>query len=242
MSQTKTWSLLTATLVVLMLIAGWFLLLSPQRSHAADLRGQASEQQQANEGLKTQVATLKAQQAAEPANTARLAAISQRLPDNEALPALVRALTAAASAAGVELVTIAPATANDVVLPVSAAPVAPAAAAGDESTPEATPAVAGTGLQQVPLTLTVNGDYANIQQFLAGLEDLTRATVVDGISLQPGAPLLAAGATGAVSGTADDVEGLDGGPRHPCLLLGRARSRDRRITSAVDAEGLGNPT
>ena len=44
MSMTRRWSLLTAVVIVGILAAGWFLLVSPKRSDAADLRDKAGKQ------------------------------------------------------------------------------------------------------------------------------------------------------------------------------------------------------
>ncbi len=45
MTKSRTWTVGTAVLVVLILLAGWFLLVTPKRSHAADLQAQAARRQ-----------------------------------------------------------------------------------------------------------------------------------------------------------------------------------------------------
>src|SRR5690242_13116616 len=131
MEKTRQWSLLTAVAVVVVLAAGWFLLVSKQNHKAAELKTQASQVQSENSGLASQVAQLKAQSKDLPAQQARLNKIAQQVPDNPALPSLIRQLTTAANAAGVDLVSLAPATPSLV-------QAAPAAAAASTSTSTST--------------------------------------------------------------------------------------------------------
>ena len=71
MTKSRTWSAGAAVLAALLIVAAWFVLISPQRSEAADLRDQASQQQQLNEQIKLKTAQLKAQFASLPARQAR---------------------------------------------------------------------------------------------------------------------------------------------------------------------------
>ena len=94
---------LTGVVVLAVLAAGWLLLVSPQRAEAADAaradRGPAAT---ANATLRDQAAL--APQAEDlPAQRAQLAAVPRKIPDNPALPALLRALTGQRRDAGVEL-------------------------------------------------------------------------------------------------------------------------------------------
>lgn len=167
---------------VVVLAAGWFLLVSPKRSQAADLRAQATAQLSANTRLETQLQVLKAQAKALPKQQASLAAVAAKIPDNPALPALIRALTTASTSAGVELVSVTP---GVPALPAAAAPTGTAAAPG------AAPVAAGAGsagqLVSIPLTLNIAGGYFQVQQFVANLEGLPRSMRVTTLSLAPGA-------------------------------------------------------
>ena len=60
MNSTRTWTLGTAVVAVLLLVAGWFLLVSPQRSAAADLRDQVTAQQAANDAIALKTKQLQA--------------------------------------------------------------------------------------------------------------------------------------------------------------------------------------
>jgi hypothetical protein len=49
MTKTRTWAAATAGICVLLILAAWFLLISPKRAEAADLRDQTVAQDQANQ-------------------------------------------------------------------------------------------------------------------------------------------------------------------------------------------------
>lgn len=192
MSKLRNMIVVAALAAVVLLAAGWFLLVSPQRAKAADYQAQAASVRSATSSLQTQLAMLRAQAKTLPAQRAKLQAIATKIPNNPAEPALVRALTKAADDAGVDLVSIAPS------LPalVSAPPTTAAPAAGAGASPTSGPQVAS-----IALSLSVTGTYFELEQFQANLESLSRALKTTTISLTPGgakkgASSLAAGATG----------------------------------------------
>src|SRR5664280_2848666 len=192
MAKTKQWAALTAVLVLLILAAGWFLLVSPKRSATTALNATAAKQEQDNATVRTQIAALKAQALDLPKKQARLTEISARMPDNPALPSLIRALSDAADKANVDLMSLSP-----------SAPVALTAAV-PATVGLATPPVA---VQQIPLALTVQGKFFQMEQFLSNLESLPRAFVVTTLGVAPAAPAAGAAAGGA---TAPPVGSLTG--------------------------------
>jgi Tfp pilus assembly protein PilO len=177
---------LAVVAVVAVFAAGWFVMLSPQKHKVTKLKDQAAAQLVANQKLASQVEVLKKQRSQIPAEQAQIAAIQGRLPDTPALAAYVRWLSATASAAKVELVSIAPSAPAQTHLRVTATtPAAPAASA-----PATTPTTpAGSNLSSIAVNISVNGDYYAIQQFLAKVESSQRATVVSSVSIQPGQAL-----------------------------------------------------
>jgi Tfp pilus assembly protein PilO len=189
MDKLKQYVALTVVGCLAVLAGGWFLLVSPKRTEAAELRLQADEQVTANATLQTQIEVLKAQAKNLPKEQAKLAAVAAKVPPSRAMPALIRSLTVAAEDAGVELVTLAPGT-TAVAAPVAAAaPVAPAAgtAAPAPGAPAAVaPAPAGPQLGTIPVTLNVVGGYFQVQQFLSNLEELKRAIRFTNVTLAPG--------------------------------------------------------
>lgn len=187
MDKLKQYVVFTALGCVLVLAAGWFLLVSPKQSQAADLRTQAASQVTANAQLETQLSVLKAQAKDLPKKQAELAAIAMQIPDNPALPGLIRSLTTAAKASGVELVSVTPSqpTAVAAAAGAPAAPAAPAATRPGAVTSAAGAASAGQ-LQQIAVTLNVAGGYFQTEAFVAALENLPRAMRLNNLTLAPG--------------------------------------------------------
>jgi type IV pilus assembly protein PilO len=189
MTVTRKWSLLALLLVVAIFAAGWFLLISPKRGEAADLRSQTTTQEDANARLQDKIRVLMAQQEDLPQKRARLAVIRTRIPDNPSLPSLVRDLTAAGRKVGATIDAMSPS------LPVAAAPVAPAPVATGttgEAAPAA-PAATAASLYHVPLQLEVSGSYFELEQFVNKLEGLSRSFLVTGFTMADGGDETAGG-------------------------------------------------
>ena len=190
MNRMRTWSLGAAALAFLVLVAGWFLLISPTKAHVSDLQTQTTTQTQTNTGLQTQIAQLKLQNKALPRQEAKLAKIRQHLPATPALPNYVRTLTKIAHDSGVKLVAVAP-TPPVVVTAQAPAPVATPSASASSADGAATevapaaPIAVPTGLKQIPVTVTVSGGYYNIVRFLNKVEGLKRSMLVYGINIVP---------------------------------------------------------
>jgi type IV pilus assembly protein PilO len=200
MTDTRKWSALAVVLIAAIFAASWFLLISPKRGEAADLRDQTVTQQEANARLQQQLQVLQAQQQDLPKQRAVLAKLRTQIPDNPALPSLIRDLTAAGRKVGVSLDTLAPAEPTAVVPPVPVAPVTTtettdggtegASTDGATSTADAAtaadtvaPMAPATTLFQVPLTMNVTGSYFELEQFLNKLEGLKRSLLVSGFTI-----------------------------------------------------------
>lgn len=191
-SKMKQWVALSLVGVLAVLAAGWFLLVSPKRSEAAGVRTQVASQESKNSGLQAQLAVLKAQAKTLPQQQADLARVAAKIPDNPALPALIRALSSAADEANVELVSISPAPP----VAVTAAPGALPSAAGAKPAASTTltlqsPSGAASGfspgvLNSIAVTINVVGGYFQVEQFLDRLENLSRAAKVTAFSVAPG--------------------------------------------------------
>ncbi len=192
MDKMKQWVALTVVGCLAVLAAGWFLLVSPKRADASDLRNQASGVEASNQGLQTKLAMLKAQAKQLPQYQAKLAQVAAKIPNNPALPSLIRALSAAADDAGVELLSVAPtppvayqgSASAPQHAPVSAAPSASSSSGG------ATLATAGAApaptLESIGLALSVAGGYFETERFFDSLESLTRALKVNGLTMAAG--------------------------------------------------------
>lgn len=169
MAKTRSWVAGASAVALLMVVASWFLLISPQRSEAATLREEVTQQQQQNEQIKLRTQQLRAQFASLPARQAQLAEIKQQMPDNPALPSLIRDLSTYADDAGVVLVSVAPANP------------APFTVAGAATTTAAAPAAP---LQQIQTTVMATGSYAELTLYLQKLQSkMRRAVLVENITL-----------------------------------------------------------
>jgi type IV pilus assembly protein PilO len=198
MDKMKQYVVFTVLGSVLILAAGWFLLVSPKRSEAADLQGQTAMQISANLQLQNKLAMLKSQAKSLPKQQAKLAAVAAKIPDNPALPALVRALTKASASAGIELLSVTPGAPTAVAA--AAAPAAPVAGSKAAASTSTSTASAATGsLSNIPLTLTLAGGYFQVEQFLNNLENLSRAMRVTSVTMAPGANPLKVAPTGTTA-------------------------------------------
>ena len=205
MSRSQRWGAATAAVVVLILVASWMLLISPQRSHTSDLKSQADEVRQQTASLQVQINTLKSKADGVVAQQARIAEIGKEIPDNPALASYVLALTDAATKSGVDLQSISPATPAAVQLAKVAPAPAPAAKTGTTSTGTTStgttstgtsapannaqpvaPTTQGANLSAIKVDLSVAGDYFQLRQFLNEIENLKRASVVTAVNLTPG--------------------------------------------------------
>lgn len=195
MTVTRKWTLLAAVLAVAVLVGGWFLLVAPKRSEAAALRGDVASQERANADLEQEIQQLQAQQAELPKQRALLATLQKQIPDNPALPTLVRNLTAASRKVGAQIDSLQPTLPE----PAVALQAAPAAATSSASTSSADAGSDGTAttsgstttvaqppapsLYRVPLTVKVTGSYFELEQFVNRLEGLKRSFLVTGFTI-----------------------------------------------------------
>src|SRR5450755_831762 len=93
MSRIQQWIAGTAVAVLVIVAAGWFLAIAPQKHKVSNLGSQAGQQEQNNSGLRTRLAQLTTAQQAVPSEQAEVAAITQKIPSDPAMPSYVRALT-----------------------------------------------------------------------------------------------------------------------------------------------------
>jgi hypothetical protein len=123
---------LAGAAVLVVVLVGWFALVSPQRSKAASLQTNIESTQAQVESTQAYVdnpATKKA--------VHDLTRLKKVLPDDPKVSQILRQLSAAASASGIALNTIGPGA-----------------------------AVASSGGEAVPVSLTLSGHYVNLERFL----------------------------------------------------------------------------
>ncbi|MCX6374073.1 MAG: type 4a pilus biogenesis protein PilO [Actinobacteria bacterium] len=133
--------IITAVVAVVLIVAWYFLLLSPARTELSDLTDQVQAQQAALVTANQEVARLESYKKTAPQSRAEIVRLGKMLPESEGIPSLIIELTQTSGASGVALNSI---------------------------TRGAT--VAGTpfGLQSV--TLAVTGRFFDIEDFLYRLE------------------------------------------------------------------------
>ncbi|HVF19313.1 MAG TPA: hypothetical protein VNA14_03620 [Mycobacteriales bacterium] len=196
MDRMRQWTILTILAVLVVLAGGYFLLVQPKKDKTAEVRAGVESQLVVNNRLQADINRLKKQAIDLPRQQAKLAALSARIPNNPALPTLIRTMTDAADRAGVELVSLAP-TAPTLIV---GGP-APGAVAG---APQTAAAPAGTEpLYGIQLAIVVNGGYVQVQQFFSNLEDLSRTMQVSAFAVAPLAgtdsAVTAAGVTASIT-------------------------------------------
>jgi Tfp pilus assembly protein PilO len=152
----RKWVALTGVASIIVLVAGWFLLISPKRSDVSDLKSQAAAQETTNDGLQVKLASLRAQQKGLAAKNHQLAELAKKIPTTADLPGLLRQLSAAATTSNVDLTDLTP-----------SQPVALTAA---------------PGISAVTISLKVDGKYFDVAQYINALESLSRGLMVTGVS------------------------------------------------------------
>lgn len=175
MTRLRQLWLLTAVGSVLVLAAGYFLLISPKNKEAAALRSDTETQESVNKQLKSQIDMLNKQKKDLPAQQAKLARFGRLIPPNPSLPSLTRAFSDAADNSGVELKAINPTLPDytkgkDLKTRVEL----PGRVAGPN----------GSTLADIPIQVKVEGSYSQLTQFFTEVEELTRALLVQGFSVE----------------------------------------------------------
>ncbi len=178
-SKLGAWSLGSAVLCVLLLVAVWFLLVSPQRAEAAELRAQTETVRQQNSELQQRVAELRVDFANLATRRAELEAIRQALPTRPSLAAVLDEIDEAGAAAPLTLVSVVAAESTALL-----APVVP------EETVESPEGESGTGDAEAPAGGEAAGDEASAGDTPA--PDPAAPDAGAGQQGAPGEPVLAA--------------------------------------------------
>jgi len=211
MTTTRKWTGGAALVAVLVLVAGWFLLVAPKRSEASDLNAQAQEQENTNATLQTQIETLKQQYKSLPEQQAALAKLHEQIPQSGQMPTYVRQLIAAADRSDVKLTTLTP---QD---PATLGSAMAGAAGVTALTPEA--------LAGLNVDVEVPGSYVALKKFQFELETLQRYVLVTGFTIaEP-----------------DDSGGSGEGPGTNKILTGTFNTRVFLVPATPDTEAVQPP-
>lgn len=165
------WYGASALAALLVLVAGWSLLVSPQRANAEEVNASAESKVAANVATERQIASLKVQYKDLPVLEQQLAAVRGRIPQAPNLPGLLRSLTTTAKTAGVVLTSVTPSV--------------PAPLGGGSGSRAEDSGLGGPGqVNQVPMSLAVEGKFANLRLFLSGLEAMPRSFLVSSLDVK----------------------------------------------------------
>ncbi|WP_369052259.1 type 4a pilus biogenesis protein PilO [Kineococcus terrestris] len=168
-SRNTAWIAGTGVLALLALVATYFLLVTPKRAEAADVRAQTAGVVASNAQIAQQTELLKSQFATLDEQRARLAEIKASLPDEAEVPALLRQLEGYATSAGVTLVAVTPSPASLYTT---------TSGAGTDT----------AGIVQVPLVVQVAGSFPASELFVKNVQaDMTRFFGVEQVTVTQGA-------------------------------------------------------
>jgi Tfp pilus assembly protein PilO len=187
------WYLGAGMAAVLVMLAGWFLLVSPQQGQAAEITATAEAKAGNVKTLELQIASLKAESKNLPRLQKQSAAIRAHLPMTPDMPSLLRDISNQAKAAGVTLVGVTPQQPTRLsVIP------SQGAASGASS-------LTGSGqVNAIPLTIQLTGSFVQVRNFLTNLENMQRSLLLTDIDITR------ADATGGTSGNKELKATLSG--------------------------------
>jgi hypothetical protein len=174
MTTTRKWTTGAAVLAVLILVATWFLLVSPKRGEATQLQADTAAQLNENASLETQLSVLREQNKNLPKYQAELAGLRDQVPQTNVLPGFVRQLSMAADRSGVTL---------DILTPTPAVPLSVDGAAPEAISVEGN--LPAGKLAGINVDIVVSGGFFEIQQFANKLENLERYNLVSGLDIGP---------------------------------------------------------
>jgi type IV pilus assembly protein PilO len=98
--------IIAAVVAVVLIVAWYFLLLSPTRSKISDLNTQITSAQTSLDSAKANVARLETYKKTAPQSRAEIVRLGKMLPKSEAMPSLILELTKTAKDSGVDLTSI----------------------------------------------------------------------------------------------------------------------------------------
>lgn len=207
MNRNRIWILAASLIGVLALVGGWFLGVDPQLKQASAADAERATVETLNRTSELTLAKLKGESAGLPGLRTELATLRAALPSDPAVSAFVGEVSAVAKTSGVTVVGLASSDAQVVTPPEPAAtpkpdktpapaptPTVPAANAGNAAGAAGSGAAASAGgaatpaagnLVAIPLSLTAQGDYPKLLDFVAGLQSARRLFLVNSLSIAP---------------------------------------------------------
>lgn len=222
MSTTRIWIFGMVAAMLVIVIAGWTLGISPILTQVTAANSQTATIQTSNTATQTQLASLRVQFAGIDKLRSKLAALRLSVPEAQAASDFITEVTDLAATEGVTVKSVSIANATLYVSPDAAAAVAPAAGTST-ATPTATPAPTTPapatmptptgGLVLVPIVVSVSGSFDADKAFVGALQEGSRLIVMStlGMSTDSGSGGVMAVVNGDIftqQGTSDVVSNV----------------------------------
>lgn len=191
LNSPRRWFIVTVAVCVILVLLGWFLVISPNNGRAAATGEELTQIEDATEGLKTKAAALQKQSAELDAKKAELQTLSEKLPDDAGVAQILTQISSAAARAGVTVNSFTPGAPTLLVAPAPAAAASPPADSGGlggdtASTAPSAAAAPVSKLSYVPVTIAVEGSPSQVSAFVTNLENITRAMLITNLDLTSG--------------------------------------------------------
>jgi Tfp pilus assembly protein PilO len=194
MSKTRLWVLGALALMLVVVVGGWTLGISPVFSQISAADTQLAATQSSTQSSQAQLATLKVQYASISKFKKKLNALRLSIPETQSASVFINELSALGASSGVSLqnVTLASATlyaaaAPDTTAPANStnttatpAPTATAAATG--TTPPAATTTTSSGLVLIPVTITITGPLEATRLFTGAVQTGSRLFLVSNVN------------------------------------------------------------
>lgn len=180
----RRWLIATVVVCLILVLLGWFLVISPNNGRASATGDELSQIEGATQALKTKAAALQKQSAELDAKKAEYQTLSEKLPDDAGVAQILTQISSAAARAGVTVNSFTPGAPTPLVAPVPAA--APSSTAESGETASAAPAAPVSKLSYVPVTIAVEGSASQVSAFVTNLENITRAMLITNLDLTTG--------------------------------------------------------
>lgn len=176
-SPMSTWVGGTVVLALLLLVAAWFLLISPVVTAAGETRQEAADLRATNEQTRLQVEVLKQQFETLDESKATLAELRLQVPTTAEISAYLRQVDAQATAHEVTLTSLTPST-PEVFSPAAAAGTSSSADEASSGTDASsatttTTTTAPAGMVDIPVSMTVVGSYTNVMAWVQSIQQET---------------------------------------------------------------------
>lgn len=174
----------TAALIIIV-VAGYFFVVSPYLQEKGRLSGQLTDAQATNEQLKLQVASIGRNKDLAEKVRDYDAELNDRFPSTAGSDELRSQIYAAASEAGVDINVN---TTVPVIVQGAEAPASDPAAAEDDNidaqaAPDEAPAPTANNMAEIGLSITAEGSFDAVSEFLTLFSEIDRGILVDGISV-----------------------------------------------------------